>query len=98
MSSIYKNADLNTKKTWFLLTFFLVFTIAVGWLFSYVLNTSAILYFAVFLSIAMSIGSYWFSDKLVLSMARAVLIEKKDNPELYRVVENLCITAGFAFP
>ena len=46
----------------------------------------------------MSVGSYWFSDKLVLSMARATLIEKKDNPELYRVVENLCITAGLPIP
>ena len=98
MSSIYKNADLNTKKTWFLLTFFLVFTIAVGWFFSYVLDSSAILYFAVFLSIAMSIGSYWFSDKIVLAMSHATLIEKKDNPELYRLVENLCITAGLPLP
>ena len=75
-----------------------MFVIAVGWLFSQALGSSAILYFAVFLSIAMSVGSYWFSDKLVLSMARAVPIEKKDNPELYRVVENLCITAGLPVP
>src|SRR3989338_5774114 len=75
MASIYKNADLNTRKTWFLITFFLVFVIAVGWFFSYVLDSSAILIFAVFLSITMSVGSYWFSDKLVLSMAHAVAIE-----------------------
>ncbi|OGZ66833.1 MAG: zinc metalloprotease HtpX [Candidatus Staskawiczbacteria bacterium RIFCSPHIGHO2_02_FULL_34_10] len=98
MPSIYKNADSNTQKTWFLITGFLVFVIAVGWLFSNILQSNAILYFAVFLSIAMSVGSYWFSDKLVLSMARATLIEKKDNPELYRVVENLCITAGLPIP
>ncbi|KKP43559.1 MAG: Protease HtpX-like protein [Parcubacteria group bacterium GW2011_GWA1_33_6] len=98
MASIYKNADLNTRKTWFLITFFLVFVIAVGWFFSYVLDSSAILIFAVFLSITMSVGSYWFSDKLVLSMAHAVAIEKKDNPELYRLVENLCITAGLPLP
>jgi len=98
MPSIYKNADSNTRKTWFLITGFLVFVIAVGWLFSQALQSDAILYVAVFLSIAMSIGSYWYSDKLVLSMARAQLIEKKDNPELYRIVENLCITAGLPLP
>ena len=98
MASIYKNADLNTRKTWFLLTFFLVFVILVGWFFSYVLDSSAILYFAVFLSITMSFGSYWFSDKIVLAMSHATLIEKKDNPELYRLVENLCITAGLPLP
>ncbi len=98
MASIYKNADSNTRKTWLLMTGFLVFVIAVGWLFSNILQSSAILYFAVFLSITMSVGSYWFSDKLVLSMAHAKPIEKKDNPELYRIVENLCITAGLPVP
>lgn len=98
MPSIYTHADSNNRKTWFLITFFLVFVIAIGWLFSYVLDSSAILYLAVFLSIAMSVGSYWFSDKLVLGMAKARPIEKKDNPELYRLVENLCITAGLPVP
>ena len=98
MASIYKNADSNTRKTWLLITGFLVFIIAVGWLFSYLLNSNVILIFAVVLSILMSITSYWFSDKIVLSMAHAKPIEKKDNPELYRIVENLCITAGLPLP
>ncbi len=98
MASIYKNADSNTRKTWFLITGFLVFVIAVGWLFSQILDSNAILYAAVFLSIAMSFGSYWWSDKLVLSMAHAKLIKKNDNLELYRIVENLCITAGLPVP
>ncbi len=98
MPSIYTHADSNNRKTWFLITGFLVFVIAVGWLFSQALQNSAILYLAVFLSIVTSFGSYWWSDKLVLSMAHAKLIEKKDNPELYRIVENLCITAGLPVP
>ncbi len=96
--NIYKNADLNTKKTWLLITGFLVFIIAIGWLFSHALQNNAILYFAVILSVSMSVTSYWYSDKIVLSMSKAVPIEKKDNPELYRVVENLCITAGLPVP
>jgi heat shock protein HtpX len=98
MPSIYKEADSNTMKTWFLITGFLVFIIALGWMFSYLLDSDAILYFAVFLSVFMSFGSYWWSDKIVLSMYRAQLIEKKDNPELYNTVENLCITAGLPVP
>lgn len=98
MASIYKNADLNTRKTWLLITGFLVFVIIVGWFFSYLLNSSSILYFAVFLSIIMSITSYWYSDKIVLSMSKAAPIKKNNNPELYRVVENLCITAGLPVP
>src|SRR3989344_1836632 len=98
MASLYTHADENTRKTWFLITGFFVFVIAVGWLFSYVLESPVLLVFAVFLSVTMSVGSYWFSDKIVLSMAGAHLIEKKDNPELYRLVENLAITAGLPLP
>ena len=85
MPSIYKNADSNSRKTWLLVTMFLVFVIAIGWLFSNILQSDIILYAAVFLSIAMSVGSYWFSDKIVLSMAGAKPVAKQDNPELYRI-------------
>jgi heat shock protein HtpX len=98
MASIYTQADSNTRKTWFLITGFLVFVIFIGWLFGHVLGNDSILYIAVFLSIFMSIGSYWYSDKIVLSMAKAMPVEHKDNPELYHIVENLCITAGLPLP
>ena len=98
MASIYTQADSNTRKTWFLLTGFLVFIVAIGWLFGYLLNDDAVLYFAVFLSVFMSFGSYWWSDKIVLGMYRAVPIDHDKNPELYHVVENLCITAGLPVP
>jgi len=98
MASIYTEADSNTRKTWFLLTGFLVFIIALGWLFSYLLNSNVILIFAVFLSIAMSFGSYWWSDKVVLAMYKAKPTDHNQNPELYHVVENLCITAGLPVP
>lgn len=96
--TLYSQSDSNTRKTWFLITGFLLFIIAVGWLFSYLLNNSVILTVAVFLSILMSFGSYWYSDKIVLSMMRAKPIEEKDNRELYHLVENLCITAGLPLP
>lgn len=98
MPTLYSHAESNTRKTWLLITVFLVFIIALGWLFSYLLDSSAILIIAIILSIAMSFSSYWYSDKIVLSMCRAKPIEKKDNPELYRIVENLCITAGLPLP
>jgi len=77
---------------------FLIFIILIGWLFSYLLDSSAILIFAVIISILSSFSSYWYSDKLVLAMTQAQPIKKSDNPELYRLVENLCITAGLPLP
>ena len=75
MASIYTQADSNTRKTWFLLTGFLVFIIALGWLFSYLLNSDAILYIAIFLSVFTSIGSYWWSDKIVLSLYSNIVVQ-----------------------
>lgn len=96
--TLYSHAESNIRKTWLYLTFFLVLIIAVGWLISYLMRSPMILWLAVIFSIFMSFLSYWFSDKIVLALSKAKPIQKKDNPELYRVVENLCITAGLPLP
>ncbi len=98
MPTLYTQADSNIRKTWILIVFFLIFIIVLGWLFSYLMESQIILWIAVFFSILMSFSSYWFSDKIVLLMTKARPIEKRDNPELYRIVENLCITAGLPLP
>ncbi len=77
---------------------FLVFIIALGWLFYQLLDNPLFLIVAVILAIFQSLFSYWYSDKIVLAMTRAKTIEKKDNPELYRLLENLSITAGLPLP
>lgn len=98
MATLYTQAESNTKKTWFLIVGFLIFIVFLGWLFSYLLDSPAILIIAIFIAVLMSFGSYWYSDKIILSMTKAKPIAKKDNPELYRIVENLCITAGLPLP
>jgi heat shock protein HtpX len=98
MATLYTQAQKNSRKTWVLMTFFLIFVIFGGWIFSQVFNSPAILYFAVFLAFFQSFVSYWYSDKIVLAMTGAKPVEKKDNPELYRIVENLCIAAGLPVP
>ncbi|MCH7552233.1 M48 family metallopeptidase [Patescibacteria group bacterium] len=77
---------------------FFLFVIGAGWLMSYILGSQIILWIAVVLSIVMSVGSFWYSDKLVLSLSHAKPILKNDYPELYRIVENLSITAGLPMP
>ncbi len=96
--TLYNQKDSNIRKTWLLFTAFLIVVIGIGWFFGGVYNNPSILYFAVFFSIVMNVVAYWFSDKIVLKMARAVPVEKKDNPELYNIVENLAITAGLPLP
>jgi len=45
-----------------------------------------------------SIGSYYYSDKIVLATTGALEIKKSDNSELFRTVENLCIGDGLPMP
>jgi heat shock protein HtpX len=75
-----------------------VFIIGLGYIFSYNLQSPAILYVAVGFSFLMSITSYWFSDKIALAISRAHPISHEENPELFHLVENLCITAGLPMP
>ena len=98
MSTIYTHAEANARKTWLYLAGFFLLIIAVGWMISYFLQSQAVLWLAVVISVLIRFISYWHSDKIVLALSRAKPIKKEDNPELYRTVENLCITAGLPLP
>lgn len=96
--TLYNQADKNTRLTWVYITGFLVFVIGVGYVFAGAMGNSAILYACVIFSVLMSFGSYWWSDKIVLAMSGAKLVDHESNRELYHLVENLCITAGLPLP
>jgi len=98
MATIYTNRDSNIRKTWLLFTVFLIVIIGIGWAFSWIYGNPSILYFAVIFSVLMNVIAYWYSDKIVLKMARAVPVEKINAPELYNIVENLSITSGLPTP
>ena len=98
MATIYTQKDKNIRKTWFLIFIFLIFIIGLGWFFSYQFQSPIILLIAVIFSSSISFISYWYSDKIVLKMSKAKEIKKQDNPDLYRLVENLSITAGLPMP
>ncbi|MAF59228.1 zinc metalloprotease HtpX [bacterium] len=98
MASIYTHQDGNVRKTWFLMTIFLVVVIGVGFAFSYIMNAPIILWIAVGISIFMNIGAYWYSDRIVLKMTGAREVKREENRELWNIVENLSITAGLKMP
>ena len=43
-------------------------------------------------------GSYYGSDKLVLTMTGAKLIQESDNPKLFGLVQEVCIASGLKLP
>lgn len=49
-------------------------------------------------AMVMNLGSYWFSDKIVLSMYRAQEVTESQAPELYHMVKNLAMKASLPMP
>ncbi|MBI2843772.1 MAG: zinc metalloprotease HtpX [Armatimonadetes bacterium] len=54
--------------------------------------------FAFVLAAGMNFMSYWFSDKIVLTMYRAKPVSEAEAPDLYRTVEGLARQAGLPMP
>jgi heat shock protein HtpX len=53
---------------------------------------------ALVFSLLFNIGSYWFSDKLVLAMYRARPVTEAEAPELFQIVHNVAVRAGLPMP
>src|SRR3989339_752115 len=96
--SLYTQQSKNIRKTWLLMSVFLIVVVGIGWFFSQVYGDSSFVVIAVIFSLFMNFFSYWFSDKIVLAMSGAKPISREEDLELYRIVENLCITAGLKMP
>jgi heat shock protein HtpX len=98
MASLYTQKSRNVRKTWALMTGFLIVVIALGWLISQIYGDVTILYIAVVFALVMNVTAYWFSDKIALSATGAKEADPKQYLELHRILENLAITAGLPKP
>ena len=54
--------------------------------------------FALVFALIMNVGSYWYSDKIVLSMYRAQELAPEDAPVVHQIVEELARNAGVPKP
>lgn len=95
---MYTAISSNKRKTVLLLAIFVVFIATIGYIFGAINGTPGFFYFFGIGALIYSIIMYFASAKIALSMAGAKEIRKKDAPELYRMVENLSITAGLPMP
>lgn len=97
--NIYSQINANKWKTWLIVGLFVVFITTILFVYGKT-TTSPLLFLGIGLVISGVAGftSYYYSDKVILTMSKAKQIAKKDNPELYRIVENLCIGQGVPMP
>jgi len=96
---MYNQIDSNKRRTAILIALFIAFVIFIGWIFSDILGYGyGTMVFAFILSIGMVLMSYYTGDKIALLSTGAKQIEKETNPYVYRMVENVAITAGLPMP
>jgi heat shock protein HtpX len=96
--NIYEQISSNKRKTFLIMAVFVAVISAFGYVIGEIYGGSGagvpFMIMAVFFSGITSVSSYFFSDKVVLSIAGAKKVGREQTPQIYGILENLCIGAG----
>lgn len=101
MPNIYQNIQQNKNDTFVIMALFIAFISLIGWFLGefYVGGEGyALMIFALIFSGISSIGSYYFSDQIVLGISGAKVADKTKYHNLYNLVENMSIASGIPMP
>jgi heat shock protein HtpX len=90
----------NKRRTVIIMMFFIVVIGGLGWLFSEIYGggSPSITIGVLIGALVYALFSYYAGSKMALAINGAKKIEKRDEPRLYRTVENLAITEGMPMP
>jgi len=89
----------NKRRTFFLLTGFIVITMLVGMAVGVLIgNGTTGTIIALVFSAVFAFGSYWNSDSVALTVSRAVPADPVEFRRLHNLVEGLCIASGLPKP
>jgi len=95
---MYGAVAANKRNTLFIMALFVGLIGAIGWAISYFYANVDIAYWILGIALGYALLQYFIADKLAVAVTGAVPIEKKDNPKLYNIVENVAITYGIQTP
>ena len=98
--TIYENISANRRRTWLLMFLFIVLVVVVVEIIALALGGGtyiALIVGFVVGTIFVLIG-YYSASSLVLGISQAKEVKHDENPDLYHIVENLCIGAGLPVP
>ncbi len=95
---MYSHITSNKWKSVLLVIVFIAILVGLGYLFTEVTGYGWILPLAVVVAVVGSIGSFYYSDRIVLSMSQARPATREENAFLVNSVEGLSIAAGIPVP
>jgi len=96
---VYDRISANRRQTWIMMFLFVAvaggFATLIGYVVGLPLAAAPFLFAGL---AAYAIFSYYASSDVALAVSGAHKVTKEDAPELYRIVENLCIGSGLPMP
>lgn len=96
---VYEVISSNINKSILIILLFVIIIILIGYVFGEVSGFGIFgLIFAIILAGFTVFGSYYYSDKIILSLSKAVSVNPNEYPYLYNTVEGLSIAAGIPVP
>lgn len=95
---MYSQINSNKRKTFIIMFFFLVIAGLLAWFAGFLFDDTNLAIIIVSIAVVYAVFSYFSASKMALAINGAHPIEQKDNPKLYRIVENLAITEGMPMP
>jgi heat shock protein HtpX len=95
---MYSEIAANKRKTWLIIFLFFVIIGIMGWIVSGLYDQPSFLYLAFVVGGVYALIQYFAAAKLAVAMNGAHEVTKKQEPRLYRTVENLAITMGSPMP
>ena len=95
---MYSAIRKNKWNTVVIVSFFVLIIGGLGWLASAIYNNITIVVFTVLFAAGFALFQYVGAGREAIAMSGAVRIQESDNPRLWRIVENLCITTGTPMP
>ena len=94
---MFEDIQKNKIKSWFIVLLFLVFISFIVYYICLALDLgSASIIIAMIFSVATTWGSYYYSDKIVLSLNKARLATKEENQKLVNILEALVVSSGLS--
>lgn len=95
---MYNAIAANKRNTILIMAVFVALITGIGYLVSYFYGNTSITLWVLVGALLYALIQYYAAGKLAVAMTGAQEIEKRDNPRLYRAVENLSITLGMPMP
>lgn len=95
---MYKAIAANKRNTVLIMAVFVGLIGGIGWLVGSYYGEQSIALWVIGIAAIYALIQYFLASKIAVAVTGAKEIEKRDNPRLYRIVENLSITLGMPTP